>query len=79
MDLRIIMVVCVALGMFVGRFLLPRKVDGVLIVDDYDQVNPKWYIKMYNDREILLIGKHVYLDVARRIQEGDVQWPREKS
>ena len=75
--LFILIVVCVALGMFVGRCLLPRKIDGVLVVDNYEQENPKWYIKLFDPSEIILKRHHVCLDVARRIKEGDIEWPRE--
>lgn len=82
MDYRLYLVIMVlvslALGILIGRFVLPRKVDGFLVVDNAEEERPHWYIKLFNPADVLLKQKHAYLDVARRINGGDVEWPNER-
>jgi len=76
--LFLLIVVCVALGMFVGRYVLPHPSGGELILDTSDPETDKWMIVLHEAPERLTRHHQIVLDVSHRmIDKGDPKWPEE--
>lgn len=75
MDKLIIVVACYVIGMVVGyvvRSLLPKKNDGLFILDDSDPKTTRWILDVKMDPDEIKNKKEIRLKVCKMDEQGDV-------